>query len=75
MNIKIEKIGDRWFVIVNSVAGEVREDVSAQIEGIINSHAFEVASMVKKIRDAEDDAKQRAIDGCITALEGFIDRD
>jgi len=51
MNIKLIHENGRWFVVVNSVAGEFREDVTAQVQSAVQTESEKAfrAELVAKI--------------------------
>lgn len=65
MNIKIEHIEGRWIVVVNSLSGEFREDVTDKVKSHIHSEAQRISdsSNSEELRDMCD-----AIDKCIDIL-------
>lgn len=74
MNIKLIHLDGKWFVVVNSIAGEFKHDITAQIEQAlaseVNQHALKLA---QGIRANEIEEMRDAIDGAISALQHFID--
>lgn len=74
MNIKVIKEGSQWFVVVNSVAGQFREDVTHQIDQLLNSEVYQRAIVLaEQNRTAQIAEMREAIDGCLSFLQPFID--
>ncbi len=77
VNAVHEGTGNRWVVIVNSVAGSVQEDVSSQIESILQweVHQAAIAALTEQERAklAElADLKERVNDA-VSTLGGTMD--
>ncbi len=76
MNIKLVKIEDRWFVVVNSVTGEFREDVTAQIKHeLCSQYHQEAIKLLKKNEYAKLKEIKEAAEEAFNSLANVMDLD
>jgi hypothetical protein len=71
MNIKLVKIGDRWFVVVNSLSGEFKEDVTGIVMNIAANEGYEIA--VKRL-NAEKQTRLNELENAVADIVSVLSK-